>query len=273
MADRSPRRLVDEAGLPRHEAERLLAAASRLTRRDLAVVEAVGAEAVSRFEALVRRRRAGEPLQYLEGSVQFGHLELLTDRRALIPRPETEQLWEAVVAEIGDGAPRVIVDLCTGSGNLALALKSHYPEAAVHGTDISAAALDLAAQNARRTRLDVEWHEGDLFDALPASLAGHVDVLVANPPYLADHELEALPRDVRDHEPRVALVAGPSGDELLAGIAAQAFRWLVPGGVVACEISEFRSAIAKRMFGDYAARVTADLSGRPRFVIGRTPAG
>jgi release factor glutamine methyltransferase len=212
-------------------------------------------------------------LQYLEESTQFGPLDLLSDSRALVPRPETEQLWELAVEWVRADPPQIIVDLCTGSGNLALAMKHHFAAADVYGTDTSRDALELAQENASRTGLVVQWCEGDLFAALPSALSGRVDLLVANPPYLADGEAEDLPVDVRDHEPPGALFAGPRGDEVLERIAAKASRWLRPGGVIACEISEFRAPRAEEMFRQYAARVVVDLTGRPRFVIGRLPAG
>lgn len=262
------RGLLGRSELPRHEAERLLMAATGLDRAALAAASIDQRDVVA-FEQLAARRRAGEPLQYLEGTVQFGPVELIIDRRALIPRPETEQLWELAAGSVS-AAPRVIVDLCTGSGNLALALKHRFPDALVFATDSSEEALELAVENGAHTGLDVEWRLGDLFEGLPENLKGRVDLLVANPPYLSPDEIADLPVDVREHEPRRALVAGESGDEVLARIAAGADRWLRrPGGVIACEISEFRHASALRLFRPYDGRVLADLTGRARFVLGR----
>jgi release factor glutamine methyltransferase len=265
--------LLDESGLPRNEAERLMTKATRLSRAALAAAGVVDAQQAADFRSLALRRRKGEPLQYLEGTTQFGPLELLSDRRALVPRPETEQLWELAVAEVRAHPPRLVVDLCTGSGNLALALKHEFSSAEVYGTDTSQDALDLAAANAARTGLAVEWLHGDLFTALPGGLRGRLDLLVANPPYLSGDEVSDLPIDVREHEPRDALVAGPGGDEVLAGIAAEAADWLRVGGVVACEISEFRADRAEELFGGFRPSVLPDLTGRPRFVVGSRPAG
>jgi release factor glutamine methyltransferase len=265
--------LLDESGLPRHEAERLMTKATQLDRAALAAAGVVDADQAAEFRTLARRRRNGEPLQYLEGTTQFGPLELLSDRRALVPRPETEQLWEHAIAEVRAQPPRLVVDLCTGSGNLALALKHEFASAEVYGTDTSQDALDLAAANAARTGLTVEWLRGDLFAALPGDLRGRIDLLVANPPYLSEDEVSDLPIDVKEHEPRDALVAGPSGDEVLARIAAEAADWLRMGGVVACEISEFRADRAEELFGEFQARVLPDLTGRSRFVVGSRPAG
>lgn len=257
-------------GTPDHEVWRLLQAATGRTRADLASNPEIDEVASKTFFDMVRRRRQGEPLQYLEGTVQFGPLELAIDKRSLIPRPETEQLWELVVSAVAR-PPRIIVDLCTGSGNLALALKHSFPEARVLATELSPDAADLARDNAARTGLAVEILEGDLFQPLPADIRGNVDVIVANPPYLGEDELAALPVDVREHEPREALVAGAHGDEFLVSIVEQADRWLVPGGLLAIEISEFLGRRARELMAPFTGRVLLDLTGRDRFVIGNRP--
>lgn len=261
--------LVRRSGLSRHEAERLLVVASGLTRAELLSSAALDDAAVARFHGLAARRKAGTPLQYLEGTVQFGPLELLVDERALVPRPETERLWERVVELVRDDPPQVIVDLCTGSGNLALALKDTFPGAAVYGTDVSPDALALAQENATHTGLDVTWLLGDLFAPLPGDLRGAVDLIASNPPYVAAGDADSLPVDVRDHEPELALFAGPSGDEVLARIAAEAQEWLAPGGLVACEIGEQQGARATELFAAFDPVVEADLTGRDRYVFGR----
>ncbi len=265
----APQILIAESGLPRHEAERLLQAVTGRTRVALLTGEEVAAEAAAEFLRRAEARRGGEPLQYLEGSVQFGPLDLVVDRRALIPRPETEQLWEMAVAALEGRPAPIVVDLCTGCGNLALALQHAFPGAVVYATDVSAAALDLARENATRTGLSqVHLRHGDLFAPLPDRLRGRVDLVVANPPYLAAYEYDGLPPDVRDHEPAGALVAGPTGDEVLARIAAEVGEWLRPGGVVVCEVSEFRSERARDLFAAFGGEIGNDLAGRPRFVVG-----
>lgn len=262
--------LAEASSLPRHEAERLLMTASGLARSSLVLHGDLAPDVAERFRALVTRRLEGRPLQYLEGTVQFGPLELAIDDRALIPRPETEHLWELVVRSVAE-PPALVVDLCTGSGNLALACKHIWPDAEVHAVDLSPGAAALARENAARTGLGIAVHLGDLFDALPVSLRGRVDVIVANPPYVARAEADLLPAEVRDHEPAMALVAGDRGDEVLARIAAAAGGWLRPGGVVACEISEFRADTAARLFAPFCGEIEADLAGKPRYVIGRSP--
>lgn len=219
------------------------------------------------FEALVARRRAGEPLQYLEERIPFGPIEVTVDRRGLIPRPETEQLFALAVDAVVE--PLVILDLGTGSGNLALALKHAFPDAVVYATEISPGAATLARENARDANLDVTVLDGNLFDPIPEHLRGNVDLIVSNPPYLAEAEILGLPADVRDHEPRIALLAGPKGDEVVAVIASEAPGWLAPGGTIVCEISEFRGPAMAELFAALGGEVRKDLAGKDRFVLGR----
>lgn len=240
--------------LPRHEMERLRRVA-----------------AVDHLPELIGRRLAGEPLQYLEGSVQFGPVEVLVDHRALIPRPETELLWEQAIAALGEGQGpgTVIVDLCTGSGALALALKHHYPSARVIATDVSEEALALAAENSSRLNLPIELYEGDLFEAIPQNLADRIDLLVANPPYVAEADWDGLPIDVR-HEPPVAFVAGPSGWEVIDRIAEDAHWWLGTGGWIFCEIGDTQGAHALTVFGRWLdTDLRQDHTGRDRVLVGR----
>jgi release factor glutamine methyltransferase len=259
--------LAEVPDLAGHEALRLLLAAAGERASWLVGNPLVDPETADGFRRLVRRRRNGEPLQYIEGSVAFGPLELRADRRALIPRPETERLWELVLAEMA-ADPSVVIDLCTGSGNLALACKHSYPQATVYGVDISPAAIELANANSAELGLDVELRVGDLFDALPGHLKGRVDLLVSNPPYVAEGEVEGLPPEVREYEPLRALVAGDTGTEVLARIAQEAAKWMAPHGVVACEIGESQGADCMRLFAAYDPRIERDLAGRTRYVLG-----
>ena len=224
----------------------------------------------ARLEEIVGRRRAGEPLQYLEGRVPFGPIEVKVDRRALIPRPETEQLWEAAVAALGQAGPGTpLVDLGTGCGVLALALKKAFPTAPVYATDLSSDALALARENAAANGLEVTFLQGDLFAPLPEDLQGRVELVVANPPYVPEEDWERLPDEIRLHEPREALVAGPTGTEVLARIADEAYWWLGTGGRLLCEIGETQGEEALGLFGAYDREVRPDLAGRPRFLVAR----
>jgi len=266
------RRLLNEPGVPPHEAERLLAVATGRSRRELLAEAAeVGAQEAQCYMDLIRRRLSGVPLQHLEETVQFGPIEVRSDRRALVPRPETERLWEEAVAALGEAGPgTVIVDLCTGSGNLALALQHRFPQARVYGSDLASDALALAEENAAALGLGVTFLRGDLFEPLPGELYERVDLLVANPPYLADSEFDRLPIDVREHDPRQALVAGPRGDEVMSRIAADAYWWMGTGGWLFCEIGETQSDRALELFGPYLdVEVRPDLAGRPRILVGR----
>jgi release factor glutamine methyltransferase len=251
--------------LPEHEAIRLLVTATGRTRSEVLLGFEVSSQERQTFASYVERRSRDEPLQYIEGTVAFGAVELHVDDRVLVPRPETEYLFELVTALIED--PAVIVDLCTGSGNLALALAAVHPNADVFAVDFSPDAADVALKNARTNELNVSVLVGDLFDPLPESLRGRVDLLVANPPYLAARELVDLPADVLA-EPEMALVAGPLGDEVLGRIAQQAGDWLAPGGLIACEISEFHGDRIASLFEAYDAEIRRDLNGRDRYVIG-----
>ncbi len=251
--------------LPEHEAIRLLVTATGRTRSEVLLGFDVSPQERKTFASCVERRLRDEPLQYIEGTVDFGTVELLVDDRVLVPRPETEYLFELVTALIED--PAVIVDLCTGSGNLALALAAAHPDAEVYAVDLSPDAADVARSNAGANKLNVNVLVGDLFDPLPESLRGRVDLVVSNPPYLATRDLAGLPPEVLA-EPEMALVSGPRGDEVLGRIAQQAGDWLAPGGLIACEISEFHGDRIAAIFQDYDAKVRQDLSGRDRYVIG-----
>jgi release factor glutamine methyltransferase len=227
----------------------------------------------ARLDELVSRRLSGEPLQYLEGRVPFGPIDVAVDRRVLVPRPETEQVWEAAVGCLGQAGPgTVIVDVGTGSGVLALALKHAFGAARVIGIDLSPDALELARTNAADAGLEVEFLCGDLFEPLDAALRGRVDLVVSNPPYLAETEWPELPPDVRDHEPYGALVSGPEGTEVIARIATEARWWLGVGGWVVCEIGETQGPDALGLFGDYECEVRPDLTGRDRILVARTGA-
>ncbi|MDQ3147820.1 MAG: peptide chain release factor N(5)-glutamine methyltransferase, partial [Actinomycetota bacterium] len=201
--------------------------------------------ALAHLDAMVARRRAGEPLQYVLGCWGFRTLDLYLDRRVLIPRPETEQVVEVALGElrrIGGGDLRersfTVADLGTGSGAIALSLAVEVVTAAVWATDRSTDALAVARANLAglgRPGARVRLAEGDWFAALPSELAGTLDLVVANPPYVAAHEV--LPSEVAAWEPTGALVAGPSGLEAHERIVAEAPRWLRDGGSLVVELA------------------------------------
>jgi release factor glutamine methyltransferase len=227
-----------------------------------------------RFTAMVERRLAGEPLQYVVGHWPFRRLDLFVDRRVLIPRPETEWLVEIALRLLPERTPAVVADLGTGSGAIALALASErHPHVRVVATDVSRPALAVAGANLAglgRYGTTVELRHGDWWDALPADLTGGFDLVASNPPYVA--ATDPLPAEVAEWEPVDALVPGPTGLEAIEVLAAGAPRWLAPGGWFVCEIGETQGpaavAIAARA-GLVDAGVRPDLSGRDRVLVAR----
>lgn len=238
---------------------------------------AVPARGAAHFERMVDRRAAGEPLQYVLGSWGFRTLDLFVDDRVLIPRPETETVVEVVLAELGILSPRspVVVDLGTGSGAIALSVAREVPGVEVWGVDRSADALAVARANLAglgRAGAAVRLAEGSWFAALPPALRGIVDVVVSNPPYVAESEIADLPPEVARWEPMSALVAGPTGLEQVEAIVAEAPRWLGRPGVVVVEIAprqrETAAALALEA-GFTSVDVRPDLCGRARVLVGR----
>jgi release factor glutamine methyltransferase len=247
------------AYLPTHERLRLVATVTGRVGWGQRANPGLTPDQQRRFDELVARRLSGEPLQYLEGTVAFGPLEVAVDERVLIPRPETEYLFELV----GKGpVPNLVVDLCTGSGALALTLKQKFPSARVIGTDVSEAAVEVARANGVANDLAVEWYAGDLFEALPVEVAGMIDLLVSNPPYIAAGDWAGLPEDVR-REPRLALVAGPTGMEVAEKVLAAARHWLAASGQGWVEVGEDQARILAKQF---SGQVVIDQYGRDRFV-------
>ena len=218
---------------------------------------------------LVRRRGQGEPLQHLLGTVEFCGRVFVCDKRALIPRPETEELVELLLAETGHRKPERILDVGTGSGVIALSLAGALPEAEVHAVDISDEALALARENAARLALSarVEFLRGDLM----ASITHVYDLIVANLPYVPATERATLSREVL-HDPEEAVFGGETGDEIIRQLIAQAPAHLKPGGLLALEIgigqAEALSAIfAERNYHDISQR--HDSAGVTRFLLAR----
>jgi release factor glutamine methyltransferase len=225
---------------------------------------------VERAVELTRRRVSGVPLQYVTGVAGFRRLELAVGPGVLIPRPETEVVAERAMQRLPSGG--IIVDVGTGSGAIALSIADERPDARVYATEISETALEWAQRNVSTLRLSIELVRGDLFDGLPPELAGEVDVVVSNPPYVAVGDADALPTEVVDHEPPEALFAGEEGLQVIADIAMRAREWLRPGGWLILEIGFAQSEAVLRLLTDHDyARVAAhpDLSGHLRVAEGR----
>lgn len=193
------------------------------------------------FATLVQRRTAGEPLQYLTGTQEFHGRRFTVSPAVLIPRPETELVVAAALDLLPPDAAARILDVGTGSGCLAVTLALERPRATVLATDISPAALTVARHNAAALGARVEFLESDLLAAAP----GPFDLIVSNPPYISDHDWATLQREVRDHEPRTALLAGPTGAEIYAHLIPQAHAALRPGGWLVLELG-YDSAPAVR---------------------------
>jgi release factor glutamine methyltransferase len=226
-------------------------------------------EELGRIRPLVKRRGQREPLQYILGEMEFFHVKLKVDRRALIPRPETEQLCE-LVTQVQPEPPGTILDLGTGGGALALALAAFYREASVTAVDTSDEALGLARENAEALGLAgrVRFLRSDWYAALDP--AERFDLIVANPPYLSQAEAEATMPEVRGHEPRAALSPGPGGTEALARIVGDAPRFLGERGLLALETGIDQHALLREWaeaagFGRVESR--RDLSGRDRHLL------
>ncbi|MGI9119092.1 MAG: peptide chain release factor N(5)-glutamine methyltransferase [Acidimicrobiales bacterium] len=271
---------LGEAGLadPGLDARRLVERASGMEGAELVL----GLDDVAprrggcHLQAMVERRARGEPLQYVVGCWGFRSLDLLVDARVLIPRPETEQVAELALAELRrhtSGRPCTVVDLGTGSGAIALAVAVEMVTAQVWAVDVAPEALAVARANLAgigRPARRVSLVQGDWFAALPEELAGHVDVVVANPPYVA--EGEELPAVVTDWEPVGALVAGPTGLEHLERIVAGAPRWLARPGSLVVELAPHQAiAVADlaRSAGFADIEIHPDLAGRQRALVAR----
>ncbi|MGO8864359.1 MAG: N5-glutamine methyltransferase family protein [Acidimicrobiales bacterium] len=249
---------------------------------------ALGTADVDAIRSLAALRRDGEPLQYVLGHWAFRCLDLLVDRRVLIPRPETEEVVEVALGEVGRlAAAPVIVDAGTGSGAIALSMATELadrcPEGRLWATDASAEALVVASANRDRVRrqrgghvLPVTFAQGSWLSPLPRALTGLVDLIVSNPPYVAVETWPDLPEVVRC-EPPGALVAGPGTDGTpglreVEEVLSQARGWLSRPGAVVIELAPQQSEAAidmARRMGYLDARVERDLAGRPRTLVGR----
>ncbi len=232
---------------------------------------------VASFDKMIARREQGEPLQYVVGRWGFRHLDLMVDKRVLIPRPETEEVAGLAIDEIKARSIErelLVADLGTGSGAIGLSIASECPSTRVLATDVSAEALQVARANLTgigRAASRVSLHEGSWFDALPASVRGSLDVLISNPPYVTD--AEELPAVVADWEPSRALRASGNGLDDLTVIVDGADEWVTPGGAVILEMAPNQTATITQRFSarGWSARVHIDRPGRDRAVVARRP--
>ncbi|MBY0309082.1 MAG: peptide chain release factor N(5)-glutamine methyltransferase [Phycisphaerales bacterium] len=239
-------------------------------------------EQLDELRALVARALKDEPVQYLTGRAWFFGLPFAVDRRVLVPRPCTELMVETVLQRAravagAQGAARArgadvrIVDVCTGSGCVGIALAKHLKEALVVATDLSTDAIDVARSNAQRHGVNVDLRQGDLFAALGPRERASFHFVLANPPYIPDAEWPGVPPNVKRHEPDLALRGGPDGLAVVRPLIEQAADWLAPGGTLMVETAARTAQAAFRIAEDadrYAdGEVVRDLDGLERFVL------
>ncbi|HXK32580.1 MAG TPA: peptide chain release factor N(5)-glutamine methyltransferase [Dehalococcoidia bacterium] len=262
---------LEAAGIDgaRLDAEVLLAEALRVGRAHLLALlnERIDGGAAAAFEALLARRLAHEPTAYIVGRREFYGIEFACTPAALIPRPETEMLVGiALDATRRRRSPLTVADVGSGSGAVAIAIAANAPGARLIGTDTSPDALRLARANARRAGARVEFVRTTLLRGLRRA-----DVIVANLPYIPEDDWRALPPEIRDHEPREALVGGAHGTEAIDALLAEAPAVLAPGGVLAAEVGDGQAGhvaqVARAAFPEAAVSVHDDLAGLPRVVL------
>jgi len=227
------------------------------------------------LRALVKRRRAREPMAYLKGEREFYGRMFAVDKRVLVPRPDTEVLIDVALRRTADRALSCrTLDLCTGSGCVALTLAKERPTAHVFATDISEEALAVASDNrARLGAYRVAFATGDLFGAVPAEKT--FDLIVSNPPYIPSADIEGLMPDVRDFEPRLALDGGDDGLDLIRRIVAESPKYLANDGILALELGAGEAPDVRELFlaqGFQDVEVAKDIARIERVVSGRRPA-
>ena len=231
------------------------------------------ADELSTFRALIQRRLAGEPTQYLMGHREFYGRRFAVDPRVLIPRPETELLVEAALRSVPKDAPARLLDLCTGSGCIAVSMAAERPLAEVWATELSPAALEVARSNAESLGVAarVRFLEGDLLGPIPPE--SRFDVIVSNPPYIRTSELASLQREVQK-EPRVALDGGDDGLAIIRRIAETAQGFLRPGGRLALEIGDDQGDAVKTLLtraGYHEVLIEKDYARLDRLALASAP--
>ncbi|MBZ4320280.1 peptide chain release factor N(5)-glutamine methyltransferase [Streptomyces huiliensis] len=264
-------RLAD-AGVPspRFDAEELAAFVHGVKRGELHLV--ADADFDARYWEAIARREAREPLQHITGRAFFRYLELQVGPGVFVPRPETESVvgWAIDAVRAMDVVEPLIVDLCTGSGAIALALAQEVPRSRVHAVELDEGALSWARKNVEGSR--VQLHHGNALDALP-ELDGQVDLVISNPPYIPLTEWEYVAPEARDHDPQLALFSGEDGLDTIRGLERTAHRLLRPGGVVVIEHADTQGGQVPWIFTEERGWADAadhpDLNNRPRFATAR----
>ena len=273
---REAARTLAAAGVPSpdFDADELLAHVLGTTRSRLPFEPDLTPAQTEAYDVLVARRAAREPLQHLTGTAAFRHVELAVGPGVFVPRPETELLagWAVEQAQtvVGTGRVPVVVDLCTGSGAIALSVATEVPTAEVHAVELGEPAHAWAARNL--TGSGVDLRHGDMADAFP-DLDGTVDVVVCNPPYIPLEAFETVAPEARDHDPELALFSGDDGLVAMRILERVAARLLRPAGVAGAEHADVQGESAPAVFaatGRWSdVRDHRDLAGRPRFLTAR----
>lgn len=259
----------------RNDAEILLSHVLGIPRSMVALTARPQPDQLAVFRAMIARRASRVPLQHLIGRAGFRYVDLEVGPGVFVPRPETELLagWAVAAAQAAGDQP-VVVDLCTGSGAIALSIVHEVPNAVVHAVELDEVALGWAARNLAGTGVDLRL--GDAADAF-TDLDGTVDVVVANPPYIPMEAWESVALEARDHDPALALWSGADGLDAIRAIETTAWRLLKPGGVVGIEHADVQGEAAPAVFSSAEGhdwqdvRDNVDLAERPRYVTARKP--
>ncbi|MDX2473797.1 MAG: peptide chain release factor N(5)-glutamine methyltransferase [Candidatus Krumholzibacteria bacterium] len=265
---------VDSAKL---NAERLLADVLGVSRIELFMQfdRPVLGDELDAYRGVVKRRAGGEPLQKILGETEFYSRTFKVAPGVFIPRPETEHLVEAAVALLTPGDTGLVapmaVEIGCGTGVISVSLAAELPRLTVHATDINPLAVELAGRNAHTLGVEarVNIHLGSRFDPLPKQLAGQVDLLVSNPPYIRHEDIAGLPEDVKGHDPHTALDGGPDGLVFYRALAAKMGSWLRPGGHIAVEIGDDQGPDVKAILaasGGQDVQIIQDYTERDRVV-------
>lgn len=263
--------LVESADLLRAAAARLAAVGIDEPMREARILAREAPDAAT-FDAFIARREKREPVAYIVGRKEFWSLEFEVSPAVLIPRPDTETIVEIAVKELRETPPKRILDLGTGSGCLLISLLTEFPNATGVGLDISEEALSLAARNAARH--GVETRARFLRADFAAPPREQFDLVVSNPPYIADHVIETLEADVRDHEPHVALKGGAAGLDAIERIARALPSVMSPKALVLIEIGADQGQAATKTLRNAALEpvsIARDLAGHERVVVARLP--
>jgi len=253
-----------------YDARVLLAHVLGVRLGELALVDSIGADQEMTYDDLVTRRATREPLQHLTGTAAFRHVELQVGPGVFVPRPETELLagWAIEAAHALDGP--IVVDLCTGSGAIARAVADEVPSARVYAVELDEGAHAWAVRNLAGT--GVELRQGDMATAFD-ELAGRVDVVVCNPPYIPLDAWESVATEARDHDPHLALFSGDDGLVAMRVLERRAAHLLKPDGVVGAEHADVQGTSAPEVFATAGrwseVRDHLDLAGRPRYLTAR----